>query len=185
MTLNALTRLEAAASEISPEGWRALMRAAERVALDMNALDVAMTLNALAKMPAPAGEVSTAGWEVLARATHDAASEMNGKGVAVTLNAYARLPWAAWDSLKSLPGGRGRLEDAAKREALHMTAQGRDMTTASCDTLSLKIPVALLSRNNENEFAKNDEKIKLADGDDDVNDVDGDYDETPRMEFRV
>ena len=54
---------------------------AERVAIKMNALDVAMTLNALAKMPAAADEISSpAGWDVLARATYDAAPTMSGKG---------------------------------------------------------------------------------------------------------
>lgn len=70
MTLNALTRLEPAAAEISPEGWRVLMGTAERVALDMNALDVAMTLNALAKIPAAAKEVSATGWQGLEGSDH-------------------------------------------------------------------------------------------------------------------
>ena len=79
---------------------------------------------------------------VMGRATNAAAPKMNGKSVAVTLNAYARLPWIAWDSYWK-HFGRGHLEDAARREARDMTAQGREMTVASCETLSLKIPVAL------------------------------------------
>ena len=82
-----------------------------------------------------------------------------GKGVPITLNAYARLPWAAWDCVT--PATRDRLEDAARREAGSMTAQGRDMTIAACETLSLKIPVALLK-----ETTTNNQRHGDGDGDD-------------------
>ena len=58
------------------------------------------------------------------------------------------------------PATRERLEDAAKREAGSMTAQGRDMTVTACETLSLKIPVALLKETTTN-------NRRRGDGDDD------------------
>jgi hypothetical protein len=47
------------------------------------------------------------------------------------------------------------VEAAAKREALHMTAQGRDMTVDSCEKLRLKIPSALKYSNNSGNNDKN------------------------------
>ena len=84
---------------MSPAGWGAVTRAAERTAPTMNAQDAANTLNALCNLHAAASAMSPAGWDVVARAAERTAPTMNAQGRASILNALKKLK-----SIKALKG---------------------------------------------------------------------------------
>ena len=98
-TLNALSKLDTAASTMSPAGWDALARAAERTAPIMNAQEAANTLNALGKLDAAASAMSPAGWDAVARAAERTAPTMNAQSRASILDALKKLR-----SIKALKG---------------------------------------------------------------------------------
>jgi len=62
---------------MSPAGWDAVARAAERTAPTMTAQGAANTLNALSKLDAAASAMSPAGWDAVARAAERTAPTMN------------------------------------------------------------------------------------------------------------
>ena len=140
-SLNALSKLEAAAAAMSPTGWAGLAQAVERTASEMNPQGVANSLNALCKLEAAAAEVSQSGWAGLAEAVERTASQMNEQGVSNTLCALGVLPAAA---AELSPSAWKHLEAAAEREAPNMTSEGRWMTLRGCEKLELKTPSAFL-----------------------------------------
>jgi len=84
---------------MSPVGWTAMARAAERTAPTMNAQGIANTLNALSKVEAAAGAVSPAGLAAMARAAERTAPTIHAQGVDNTLAAIADL-LKAWADLR-------------------------------------------------------------------------------------
>ena len=128
-SLNALSKLEAAAAAVSPSGWKRLAEAAERTALDMNPQAVANSLNALSKIEAAAA-VSPTGWARLAEAAERTAGEMIPQGVANTLNALCNIGAAA---AAVSPTGWAGLAQAAGRTAREMNSQDvANMLNALC-----------------------------------------------------
>ena len=73
---------------MSPVGWTAMARAAERTTPTMNAQGIANTLDAVSKVEAAAGAMSPAGWGAMAKAAERTAPMMNEQGAANTLNAF-------------------------------------------------------------------------------------------------
>ena len=73
--LNVLGKLDAAASVVSPEGWKRLGEAAEREAREMKPQGIANVLNALGKLDAAAAAMSQEGWNRLAEAAERQARE--------------------------------------------------------------------------------------------------------------
>jgi hypothetical protein len=67
-TLNALSKLDAAAGAMRSSGWRALAQAVESTAPTMIAQGVGNTLNALRRLDAAAGAIGPSGWGALAKA---------------------------------------------------------------------------------------------------------------------
>ena len=90
-TLNALTKLDAAAAAMTPAGWAGLAQAGEKTARERNSKDLAKTLNALCKLGAAEAAVSPPGWAGLAEAVARTAREMNPQDVAYTLNAFTKI----------------------------------------------------------------------------------------------
>ena len=118
--LNALSKLDAAASAVSPEGWKRLAEAAEREAQEMNPQENANVLNALSKLDAAAAVVSPEGWKRLAEAAEREAKEMNPQAIANVLNALSKLDAAA--AAVSREGWK-RLAEAAEWQAREMNPQ--------------------------------------------------------------
>ena len=140
-SLNALSKLEAAAAAVSPTGWAGLAEAAERTAREMNPQNVSNSLTALSKLEAAAATVSPTGWAGLAEAVERTAREMNEQNVSNTLYALGVLPGAA---AELSPSARKLLEAAAEREFPNMTSEGRKMTLRGCEKLKLKTPSTFL-----------------------------------------
>jgi uncharacterized protein YbdZ (MbtH family) len=107
-TLNALSKVGAAASAMSPAGWSAMAKVAERTAPTMNAQNAANTFSALSKLDAAASAMSPAGWDAVARAAERTAPTMNAQECAITLDALKRSK-----SIKALKG------ISIKREIFH------------------------------------------------------------------
>ena len=95
----------------------ALTEAAERVAPDMNAQDVAIILNAYSKLKQAAAEMPRSLRDALAEAAERVAPDMIAQGVANTLNAYSKLEEAAAEMPPTL---RKALAEAAARKVPDM-----------------------------------------------------------------
>jgi hypothetical protein len=96
VTLNALSKLEAAAAAVSPSGWEALADAVERNAPEMTPRGFATTLTALSKLPATAAAVTPDGWSGMASALHSTAGDMNRQEVASSYDALSKLEGAVY-----------------------------------------------------------------------------------------
>ena len=100
-----------------------MIEAAERVAPQMNAQDIANTLNALGKIEAAAEEVSSEGWSHFATAVERTSGAMKAQDVSNVVNAYAETRATKAPEAVSDAGWRS-LAAAAKRTAPAMTSQG-------------------------------------------------------------
>ena len=89
--LNALGKLDAAASQMSTSGWGALARRVEGVAPEMNSEAVANTSHAYGKLPTAAAELSASGRERLEAAAEREASNMTSQGRQMTLSGCEKL----------------------------------------------------------------------------------------------
>ena len=94
-SLNALSKLDAAAAAMSREGWSHFSVAAERHAVAMNAQEVSTTLNAYAEMrkrrPQASAAVTETGWHSLAAATARTAPTITNQAIALTVDAAKKL----------------------------------------------------------------------------------------------
>jgi hypothetical protein len=82
--LNALSKLKAAAGAMSPLGWGAMVRAADRTAPTMNAQEVANTLAAIASLPNARAKISESTFKRLEVAGMKLAPEMNSEETEMT-----------------------------------------------------------------------------------------------------
>lgn len=93
--LNALSKLDAAASAVTREGWSHFSVAVERQSVAMNAQAVSNTLNAYAEMrkrrPQASAAVAETGWHSLAAATARTAPTMTNQDIALTVDAAKKL----------------------------------------------------------------------------------------------
>jgi hypothetical protein len=89
--LNALGKLVAAATAVSPMGWAGLAQAAERTAREMNPQNVANTLDALGVLPAAAAELSPSARTHLEAAAEREAPNMRQDGLMATRRGCGRL----------------------------------------------------------------------------------------------
>jgi hypothetical protein len=83
-TLNALSKAKAAAGAMSPAGWGAMARAAERTAPTMNAQNLANTLAAIASLPNARANFSESAFKRLEVAGMKLAPEMNSEETEMT-----------------------------------------------------------------------------------------------------
>jgi hypothetical protein len=93
-TLDALGKVDAAAGcprQMSPAGWAAMARAAERTAPTMNAQNIANTLAAFAKLSKAWAELSILAREHLEAITEKVAPEMTSEEREMTLWACQQL----------------------------------------------------------------------------------------------
>jgi hypothetical protein len=90
-TLNALSKLEAAAVAVSPTGWARLAEAAERTASEMNEQDISNTLYALGILSAAAAELSPFALKELKAAAEREAPNMTSEGRKMTLRGCKKL----------------------------------------------------------------------------------------------
>ena len=90
-TLNALSKLEAAASAMTTSRWVSLAEAAERTASEMNEQDVSNTLYALGVLPAAAAALSPSVRMRLEAAAEREAPNMTSEGRWMTLRGCENL----------------------------------------------------------------------------------------------
>jgi hypothetical protein len=88
-TVNALSKLDAAARAMLPAEWDAVARAAERTAPTMNTQGAANTVNALSKLDVATKAMSPAGWDAVAKVAEHTAPTINAQTAANTLNALS------------------------------------------------------------------------------------------------
>jgi hypothetical protein len=90
-TPNALSKLEVAATVVSPTGWTGLAEAAERTAGEMNEQGISNTLHALGLLPAAAAQLSPSARKQLEAAAERTAPNMTSEGRWMTLPGCEKL----------------------------------------------------------------------------------------------
>jgi hypothetical protein len=108
------------AGDVDAETAGELMRAVEREAGILNAVDVANVYNGLSKLPAAAAVMSPELWRRLSEAASRLAVEMNSQHIANTLNALGKIAAAAE---KVSSAGWSRFATAVERTSDAMNAQ--------------------------------------------------------------
>jgi hypothetical protein len=92
MTLNAMSKIDAAHEAVSNTAWGKLCTAVGNKAHNMEAQGVSMCIHAAGKIPGMASNMTPRAWTKLAEGIEVAAPKMRSSHLAQTFNALAKLP---------------------------------------------------------------------------------------------